>query len=224
MNDNDKEKFKDAIYLCPTNDDVNKKNIECLIQQKQPIAKIQSENKPDVICPQHKTINEGVPQILYLSVGCKIMLRKNLWTKGGLVNGSQGIVHGIIYAEGQQSPDIPSYILVKFDKYNGPTLVDGLFPIKPITVTWTHNYMTYTRKQLPIVLSYAVTIHKSRGLTMDNVVIDIGKDEMTCGISYVAITRVRNLENLMFRPFFRPERLKLLYKKDMYKNRNEFLI
>lgn len=123
-----------------------------MIRQNKPIARIQSKNLPDVDCEQHKHINEGLPKILYLSIGCKIMLRKNLWTEGKLVNGSTGIVHAIIYAKDECSPSIPLYILVKFDDYKGPTLINGLFPIKPINVTWTHDSINYSRKQLRSVL------------------------------------------------------------------------
>lgn len=133
-----------------------------------------SQNTPDIDCEQHKNIKEGLPKTLYLSIGCKIMLRKNLWTEGGFLNGSTGTVHAIIYAENEQSPSIPLYILVKFDDYEGPTFIDGLFLIKPVIVTWSHDGITYSRKQLPVVLCYAITIHKSQGLTMENIIIDIG--------------------------------------------------
>lgn len=44
--------------------------------------------------------------------------------------------------------------------------------------------------------SWAVTIHKSQGLTLDKVVIDVGKREFSCGLTYVACSRLRHLTDL----------------------------
>lgn len=53
------------------------------------------------------------------------------------------------------------------------------------------------RKQLPITLAYALTIHKAQGLTLDKVCVDLGDQEQAPGASYVALSRVRRLEDLL---------------------------
>ena len=52
------------------------------------------------------------------------------------------------------------------------------------------------RQQFPITIAYSITIHKSQGLTLHNVVADIGNSIFTCGQSYVALSRVTNLTGL----------------------------
>ena len=45
-----------------------------------------------------------------------------------------------------------------------------------------------------------MTIHKSQGLTLDQIWIDLGKSERTPGLSYVALSRARNIKSLMIEP------------------------
>jgi len=50
-----------------------------------------------------------------------------------------------------------------------------------------------SRLQIPLTLAWAITIHKSQGLTLPKVWIDIGKSEKTPGVSYVALSRNKAL-------------------------------
>ena len=55
-------------------------------------------------------------------------------------------------------------------------------------------------KQLPLTLAWALTIHKSQAMTLEKAWINIGKKESTLGLTYVGISRVRNLSSLIIEP------------------------
>jgi len=56
------------------------------------------------------------------------------------------------------------------------------------------------RQQLPLQLAWAMTIHKCQGLTLEKAWIDLGKSESVTGMTYVALSRVRNLSDLVLEP------------------------
>lgn len=199
---NNIQDFNDAIRLYYSNEEVANFNYKALIQLKQPIAKIHARHSSPAaakISPQEMC---GLQPILLISKGSYIMLTVNLWPSVGLCNGSTGQVLDIIYKSNHQPPDLPIAVVVKFNDYIGPSIsgTPSLVPIVPITMFVHNGNSIHERQQLPLKLAWALTIHKSQGLTLHKSWIDIGKSEATLGLTYVAISRVRDLSSLILEP------------------------
>ena len=81
--------------------------------------------------------------------------------------------------------------------------------------------MRCSHLQLPICLAWAVTVHKSQGLTLPKAKIDLEEREYAAGLSFVAVSRVCALKDLIFRPFSL-ERLQRIKKcKRLQDRKNE---
>ena len=117
---------------------------------------------------------------LELCIGCQVMLISNINQDEGLVNGSRGVITQFLIG----------YPVVKF--LNGTEVV-----INPHV--WNEEInedMIVGRSQIPLKLAWAITHHKSQGVSLDYAVIDIGKNIFEYGQCYVALSRVRNIEGL----------------------------
>ena len=126
---------------------------------------------------------------LEVSIGSQVMMRCNVYYALGVVNGTMGIVTHI------GSDAIGVLFLVK-----------SKFLDKPIDVT-RHSFRSKFSEsvdlimdQFPISLAWSSTIHKVQGLTLDKLSIS-GKDCFETGQCYVALSRVRNLEDLVLLDF-----------------------
>ncbi len=119
------------------------------------------------------------------------MLTANLWIETGLVNRSMGTVVDIIF-EGNGPPSLPIAVFIKFDTYNGPTVKtleeEEVVLIALIKCSWKGKNGTCSRVQLPICLAWAITVHKSQGLTLPKVKIDLRNKEFAAGLSFIAIS------------------------------------
>lgn len=111
--------------------------------------------------------------------------------------------------------------MIHYDSYSGPTYHDGTVHITPICRTWSSSGVQCSRPQLPLKLAWAVTIHKSQGLTLDKVVINVGKRAFSTGLTFVACSRVRQLQDLLFSPPFPYQRLSSLSNSCRLKERQE---
>lgn len=162
----------------------------------------------------------GLQPTIYLSKKARVMLTSNLWTKAGLCNGAMGTVRHIIFPENYKPPILPIAIIVQFDNndYIGPSFCKhspNCVPIYPVTSVSKDGL---ERQQLPLKLAWSITIHKSQGLTLKNSWIDLGPSEKVAGLTYVALSRVRRLSNLVIEPMTF-DRLHSIKKTSNYKYR-----
>jgi len=93
--------------------------------------------------------------------------------------------------------------MMAIPSYKGPArwhTEDGIpiVPIAPFTVRWkTKSNRPCSRTQYPLCIAYAVTIHKSQGMTLDKAVIDPGIRDICPGMLFVALSRVRGIRDLV---------------------------
>lgn len=158
---------------------------------------------------------------LELSIGCKLMILENIWTECGIVNGTQCRLYDIIWAPGtnpmKDPPDQPFCLLVAVPKqdYNGPIVEQfvwrqtafAVIPIYRSTRDFYYERALRRRTQFPVRLAYAITIHKAQGMTMRRAVLDLSIGHKDLTLFYVAVSRVRRLEDLMFEQPFGLRRL-----------------
>ena len=210
--------FTSALHLHPTVEAVVEHNVTKLHANGQPIATIKAVHTGPNASKASPDDAAGLEPTICLAHGARVMLTANLWVDVGLVNGAMGTAVAICYRTGGP-PDLPTAVTVRFDCYSGPTLTDGTVPITPIRRTWSASGAQCSRLQLPLKLAWAVTIHKAQGLTLDKVVIDVGKKEFSSGLTFVACSRVRHLTDLLFDPPFPFQRVANLAKSQRLQER-----
>ncbi|XP_044252471.1 ATP-dependent DNA helicase PIF1 [Tribolium madens] len=153
---------------------INESKLDALSGEKQVFT---SEDSP----PHLKKLLDQqtpIPHKLELKVGAQVMLLKNINIATGLVNGARGVVKSF---EG----DFP---VVQF-RNREYTAKPERWCIKTATGAMI------TRKQVPLKLAWAFSIHKSQGLTLDCVEMSLGK-VFEAGQAYVALSRAQSLDTL----------------------------
>jgi ATP-dependent DNA helicase PIF1 len=148
--------------------------------------------------------SSSFPETIHLKKGACVMCTTNLDLDHGICNGSIGTV---------EKCDNTG-VIVKFS--NG----------RVVTITkkyWqSEDYPTIVVGQIPLMLAWAITIHKSQGATLPMAEINIGNSIFAPGQVYVAVSRVKSLEGLYLTEF-NPSKIKVNPKvKEFYKNAPEF--
>ncbi|QDP67633.1 MAG: putative ATP-dependent DNA helicase [Prokaryotic dsDNA virus sp.] len=127
------------------------------------------------------------PEKLILKVDTPVLFTRNdselRW-----VNGTQGVVREL--GENHVVVELPRGELVE---------------VNPVTWEACKGYGSNKKiygeiAQLPLKHAWAITVHKSQGMTLDRVIIDV-THAFAAGQGYVAISRVRTLEGLHFQGF-----------------------
>jgi ATP-dependent DNA helicase PIF1 len=136
---------------------------------------------------------------LALKEGAFVMFNKNITIdktnplKQFIANGQCGTIVNLYDKE-------TGYPVVEYTDHSGCTFH---YVCRP--ETW--EYPMYSVTQLPIMLAWNISIHKSQGSTLDRVAIDVGDSVFEYGQMYVALSRCRSLDGLTLIKF-QPTRLK----------------
>ena len=128
-------------------------------------------------------------EIIKLKIGSQVMCIVNIELSNGemLCNGSQGIV--VRFSQ----EGVP---LIRFSRTNTSNTSNS-FEITMNYHIWpSENIPGIGVSQLPLILAWALTIHKAQGATLDVAEIDAGSNIFECGQTYVALSRVKSLEGL----------------------------
>jgi ATP-dependent DNA helicase PIF1 len=132
-----------------------------------------------------KLFDEDTPSILHFKIGAQVMLRVNLDVSQGLANGSRGVIYNI---------------------ENGAIYVEFLngkkYAIVPHPREIADKYCIAKRTQIPLVLAFSYTIHKSQGSTLDYVAVNLGASIFSEGQVYVALSRCSSLSGLFVTEFW----------------------
>lgn len=172
------------------------------INQKQ-LAKLKSPEKTYEAEKTGEFFAEPVDPVLKLKEGAQIIFIKNdkMETKR-FYNGKLGIVDKI----GEKG------VSVRFPQENNTLFLEK--------ETWENKRVEFntdtdeieekvlgTYTQFPIKLAWAITIHKSQGLTFDKAIVDAG-DSFAPGQVYVALSRLRTLEGMVLKSRITQEAIK----------------
>lgn len=208
--------FIKATELHPhkkTVDVVNKRELHRLITPKNPKMVF-----PAVYHGKEETIRGQciAPDVLEVCVGAQVMCVKNIDQEKGVVNGAQGVVKRInpwkqslqyrnLSAMSREfkkktkatnlkrqleEPDMGHEIVVLFD--NGTE--HHFHQYHGLWKNYVGTFVIASMEQFPLTLAWAVTIHKSQGLTLRHVKMNL-TGCFAPGQAYVALSRATSLEN-----------------------------
>ena len=129
---------------------------------------------------------------LKLKIGAQVMCIVNIELDNGsmICNGSQGVI--VRLTEQGQQP-VVRYKLAPNQGLYEMTMTPHVWP--------SDNIPGIGVSQIPLILAWALTIHKSQGATLEHAEIDAGSNIFECGQTYVALSRVKSLEGLYLASF-----------------------
>ena len=175
------------------------------------VASADNHASPKVACDSYG----GLRRAVHLVRRAPSMLICNMRTPAGLVNGARGTVVAVVLKNQTPDKDLDGavsaasvkYVVVDMPKYCGPVFFPEhpkWVPIEPATMK--HNrFKGWERRQLPLVLAWGITIHKSQGLTFEGpVLVDFAHQPTyqpvsSPGLAFVGMSRTTDWENQAFR-------------------------
>ncbi len=174
---------QNTTKLCCTNkeaDDENKQQLDEILTDIKFYKWIESGDKKELE-ELKKDCRNKVVEILELKIGAQVIfIKNNLWL--GYSNGTTGKVIDF---------DNNGYPIIKL---NNGKILKSIQPDDFYREDEFGNRLA-TIKQIPLKLAWAITIHKSQGMTLDKATVVLSK-AFTSGQGYVALSRVRGINDV----------------------------
>ncbi|XP_061784267.2 uncharacterized protein [Nerophis lumbriciformis] len=204
-----------ALHIYPTNMQASEHNLKRLFATCPDYVTIEAQDFINsrktgelerVVGHHGKTSYTCLAKSLCLAPEARVMLCKNVAVADGLVNGACGTV---TYIQFGADEDFPLVVYVKFDdpkigsqrrKERSHAAVEcpHSTAIDPVEDSATKR--GGLRRQFPLKLAWACTVHKVQGLTVDEAVVCLHKI-FAAGQAYVALSRVREISGLVITDF-----------------------
>lgn len=176
--------------LYPHKRDVAKENMEELGRLKGELRTFDAVDKGIPKCVELLEKHCQADSKVLLKVNAQVVLLRNLDFTRGLVNGSRGVVTNFLMGD-KEMPYVP---VVKFA--NGEELVVKQQEWK----MEQGNVVLASRKQIPLALCWATTIHKSMGQTLTKVEMRLAS-VFAYGQAYTSLSRCTSLEGMALLDF-----------------------
>ncbi|TKR74014.1 hypothetical protein L596_021246 [Steinernema carpocapsae] len=138
----------------------------------------------------------GLQTVLSLPINGRVMLRRKIDRSPELVNGATGVLQKINYSNDGSVQSVDVF----FDRGVGLRTINRVSAIYEPSPD-----VRITRSQFPLVVAFAVTIHKCQGLTLKNAIVGT-KNCFAAGQVFVALSRVTNINGLHLADFA-PEKI-----------------
>ncbi|CAF3150203.1 unnamed protein product [Rotaria sp. Silwood2] len=200
-----KEYHPEALHLFARNAQVdihNEQMIEKICTNIRIFFEVNNNDKEIKANDKRETRKGGKP--LRLAQNARVIITKNICVNDGIANGVTGRIVGFVENDNKGV----SHIIIKCDLSKVGRLHRVTCPHchEQNTICVIRESNTIDRlecdsqskkgtKQFPLRLSWAMTIHKAQGITVDEVIIST-KDLFGSGMGYTALSRVRTLEGL----------------------------
>jgi ATP-dependent DNA helicase PIF1 len=124
---------------------------------------------------------EGEKFAIELTLNAQVIIIRNISVEESLVNGTRGVIKHLG----------ADYVII--NDING-----NIHTIKYFTDTFNNKVSSKSSYiiHMPIRICYALSIHKSQGMTIDALELDLGPNIFTCGQSYTALSRAKKLSSI----------------------------
>ena len=179
-------------------DEINEQKLEAIDEE---VVEYQAHDSGDEEFLAQLRNGMKAPTLLRLKIGAQVMLLKNISVEDGLVNGARGVVKG--FAEPlNTSKGIIRLPIVDFSVRVGGR--EALITDEVVEMgSWDQkrgDRVLARREQIPLMLAWAISIHKSQGMTIPYLSVSF-QGMFEYGQAYVALSRATDLKGLFLEKF-----------------------